>query len=294
MFETQNVAASIEANSRAFFKESVAKSMLADEDSDQWRFAIISIVQSFELLLKARLETIHPAFIFENIDAPNKYVGIQKAIDRISSNHIGGHKFNARDRKRLQTAINARNEYTHGAGHYTPQHAQSVFFEVLALVTNFFKDVFGLSLTELLSSRQFDFVINNMQSRNSLRRRAIDKIKVEGISDRYIRECCECLEDTFVLHDGKDTCYTCQHCESVIECPCCNEVIYFEHEFIDLSSYFSSSFDEGQLQVHNRYMTDYNSVCPDCAAGEVERITTLRLEEDWEYEEMLYGMETVR
>lgn len=289
MEKTKDDPAAIEANSRAFFKEAVAKCMLADADPDQWRFAIISIVQSFELLLKARLANIHPAFVFESIDVPNKFVGIQRAIERVSSSHIGAHNFDGRDRKRLQTAINSRNEYTHGAGHYTPQHAQSVFFEVFALVANFFKEVFETNLIDLLSAFQYDFIIRNISSRKQLKQRALDKIKTENISDRYVRECCECLEDTFVMIDGTDTCYTCQHAEEIVECPCCGHGLYFEHELIDLTEFFSSSFDEGSYEIHNRYETDYNSVCPDCAPAEKERINALQDHERWEYEEMAYS-----
>lgn len=285
MIETKSEAAAIEANSRAFFKESVAKSILAEKDSDQWRFAIISIVQSFELLLKARLAHIHPALVYESVDDPKKYVGIQKAIERVSSGLIGKHNFNERDRKRLNTAITSRNDFTHGAGHYTAQHAQSVYFEVFALVANFYKDIFEIKLIDLLDCEQYNFIVTNMTSKNRLKNRAIEKIKLENIHENYIRECCECLQDTFVTHDGKDTCYTCQHSESIIECPCCGEYAYFEHEFIDLTEHFSSFVEEGRVHIHNRYGTDYDSVCPDCASGERERISVMRDQEQWEYEE---------
>lgn len=284
-----DVSEAVLANSRAFFKEAVAKSMLADGDSDQWRFAIISIVQSFELLLKARLANIHPVFVFESIDVPNKFVGINKAIDRVSSSHIGSHTFDARDRKRLQTAINSRNDYTHGAGHYTPQHAQSVFFEVFALVTNFFSEVFEINLVDLLTAHQYDFIIRNINSRKQLRQRALEKIITENISNRFVRGCYECLEDTFVMKDGTDTCYTCQHTESIIVCACCGNASYFEHELVDLTDFFSSSSDEGRYEIQNRYETDYVSVCPECAPSEKERISVLRDREEWEYEEMGYS-----
>lgn len=248
MEKAKDESAAIEANSRAFFKEAVAKCMLADVDPDQWRFAIISIVQSFELLLKARLANIHPAFVFESIDVPNKFVGIQKAIERVSSSHIGAHTFDGRDRKRLQTAISSRNEYTHGAGHYTPQHAQSVFFEVFALVTNFFKDVFDVNLIDLLSAKQYDFILQNINSRMQLRQRALQKIKSEQITDHYLRECCECLEITFVMQNGIDTCYTCQYSEILVECSCCGDASYFEHEFVDLTELFHPLLTRGYIK----------------------------------------------
>jgi len=285
MIETQSVATAIEANSRAFFKESVAKAILAEKDPDQWRFAIIAIVQSFELLLKSRLADVHPAFVYESIDSPTKYVGIHNAIDRISSPLIGKHTFSEKDRKRLKTAITSRNDYTHGAGHYTPQHAQSVYFEIFALLVNFYKDVQGVSLVDIITAHQYNFIVTNIKSRNYLRNRAFEKIKSKNISPYKVRQCCECLEETFVFFNCEDTCYTCQHSAPIIECPCCGEAWYFEHEFIDLTDEFYTSFDEGQTQILNRYMTEYDSVCPDCAQGERERISNLRKEEQDKYVE---------
>jgi hypothetical protein len=67
MPSTESVSLSLLENSHAFAKEAVSKAIAAQYDARQWQFAVLSLVQSAELSLKAALKAIHPVLVYENV-----------------------------------------------------------------------------------------------------------------------------------------------------------------------------------------------------------------------------------
>ena len=76
-------------NSISYFKEAVNYAQQESPDTNQWKFAIIHVVQALELAFKEYLRRIHPVFIFESIDKADKTVSLRTALGRLRNPHIG-------------------------------------------------------------------------------------------------------------------------------------------------------------------------------------------------------------
>jgi hypothetical protein len=96
-------------NSHSFLREAANRGVSALEDPAHWPFAILSLVQAVELSLKEILRQKHPILIFQNIDAPEKTVSIEKAMLRLANPKIGGIKFPESEKSKLRAAIKWRN-----------------------------------------------------------------------------------------------------------------------------------------------------------------------------------------
>ena len=90
MDDHTEIKLSLLENSHAFMREAVTYAVSAKDDARKWQFAVLNLVQSLELSLKALLFNIHPILIFENVDNPNNTVGPTQALDRLRNSNIGG------------------------------------------------------------------------------------------------------------------------------------------------------------------------------------------------------------
>lgn len=141
MANTESLKLSLLENSHAFLKEAVAKAVVAVSDTRQWQFAVLNLVQSLELSLKAALKMIHPALVYENIDNPKNTVGPILALDRLENPKVGGFTFAREDRQRIQHAVIARNQMTHSDFELTSEYAAAKFSRYLRLYRNFSGDI---------------------------------------------------------------------------------------------------------------------------------------------------------
>ncbi|KQT95455.1 hypothetical protein ASG68_12065 [Rhizobium sp. Leaf453] len=273
----------LRTNSQAFLAESVSKAVLAHGEPRQWQFAITTLVQSLELALKAKLEEIHPMFVFENIDDPKHTINITGAIKRLSNPKIGTIHFSETDNKRLHAAIKLRNELTHAESRLNVHHAQNSFCFVFSFVADFFRHHLSTSVNEFLRPADLDQIIQWNAARKELRKRALHRIAEKNIPDQDIRDCPECFETTFVLFDAECACYTCMHHHETVECPRCGTYTYFPEEMISLHDDFDTDLDEGRYVVLNRFGMDYDEVCPECIGDARNEISTARYDDYVEY-----------
>ena len=253
-------------NSHAFLKEAVVKAHLAISDTRQWQFAILNLVQSLELSLKAALNAIHPALIYDNLDNPKNTVGPLQALQRLANPKIGaGITFSDNDKKRIQHAIEVRNEMTHSQFELTGEYAAAKFFELFAFVADFQRQHLNTTVSEILPPIEFESLIQVRKLLDELVLRAEARIAEEKIVPEFIWPCPNCGEEAFVIEDGLDICYVCSHTEPVTSCPQCSEPAY-EHTIESFFGELDTDYDEGRTIIRNAYGYDEFRACQDCIA----------------------------
>lgn len=52
--------------------------------------------------------------------------------------------------------------------------------------------------------------------------------EAQGVVPQYIWPCPACEQETYVIEDGRDICYTCRHAAPVVECPQCSKLCFAE------------------------------------------------------------------
>ncbi|MFI4892153.1 MAG: hypothetical protein ACIAS6_03825 [Phycisphaerales bacterium JB060] len=263
MTSIESVTLSLHENSHAFICEAVSKAIAAQDDIRQWQFAVLALVQSAELSLKAALNAIHPILVYENVDKPSRTVTLHAALARLENSDIGAMTFSQRDKRRIDKASKSRNEMTHSEFELTSKYAAANFFELFGFVSDFQRRHLSCDLSEIIPAADFEKLIGIRRAIEVLVRRARERIQQEGVDSQQIWACPNCGEDTYVFDGDINICYACSCAEDVVECPQCKELCFgFELEsfFNEIDSYF----DEGQAVVHNSYgYKDFNA-CPAC------------------------------
>lgn len=82
-----------------------------DDYKRYWKFSIVSIIQSVELIFKEVLRRENEIFIYENIDKPKNTVSVSTAIQRLKN--IVKVDIDEKDELILKRAIELRNLITH-------------------------------------------------------------------------------------------------------------------------------------------------------------------------------------
>lgn len=275
-------------NSHSFLKEAVTKAVAAISDTRQWQFAILHVVQSLELSLKAALNAIHPALIYENLDSPKNTIGLMKALERLASPQIGGIIFSEQDRLRIRRAVNARNQMTHADFELTSEYAAAKFFEIFAFVADFQRRHLGTAVSAFLPVSEYASLVQIRKLLDELVLRAETRIAEEKISEEWVWFCPSCGEQTFVI-DGDGTCYTCGDSEEIVECPHC-EQLKFEYELESFFGQLDTSCEEGRTVVYNSYGYREHMACLDCLPRIREDIQNQRQEDEFRLLEVEYHL----
>lgn len=287
MSNTQSVKLTLIENSHAFVREAVTKAIAAQDDIREWQFAVLALVQSAELSLKAALKQIHPVLVYENVDTPPRTVTLHAALDRLENPLIGAFTFSQRDKIRIRRASKVRNEMTHSDFELTGEYAAANFFELFGFVSDFQRRHLSVDLSVIIPTSDFEKLIGIRKAIEELFRRACKRIEEEKIDPEFIWTCPNCGEDTFVIEDGADTCYTCSCYERVVECPQCKKFC-FHFSLVSFFDEIDSDYDEGNSIVHNSFgYSDFNA-CPACLPkiketiqNEREHLEIYRLEEEY-------------
>ncbi len=271
-------------NSHRFLAEAANKAILAQEDSDQWLFAVSALVQSVELALKAALAQIHPILIFENIDNPKRSVTIGTATNRLLNKKIGKYILSKKDLARLKKAIEIRNQITHSDFSINIRQIESNFHEIFAFLAEFNRKTFAIGMDEVVNPSYLVEFLKNHKHHQEMLIRAIKHIEDDQIEPHLIRACPMCDEDTFIEYEENFKCCLCHHEEVVVVCPRCNETLT-EPDLEDFSEEFQADFSEGYYDVRHSYGYDYHKACYDCTLEIKEHIHQMELEN--EYQEMM-------
>mgnify|MGYP007066204877 CR=1 FL=1 len=251
-------------NSHAFLAEAASNAVAAAEDSRAWQFAILHVAQSLELSLKALLNSVHPAFVFRNVDRQRETVGTLDALNRLQNPSIGGIDFSPRETARIQSLVAIRNRITHSEFELRPEHAAAKFFEMFAFVADFQARHLGSEIESVIPGPVLAEVLRAEKAVRELAARALLRIEEEGISDDLVWICPECGKNTFVIQDSINTCFTCRLQIAVATCPHC-EREFFEEDLIDFTQQLEWDCGEGgSAELHDDYGYRDWFACPEC------------------------------
>ena len=290
MDESSEIKLSLLDNSHAFLNEAVTYALSAQGDVRKWQFAVLNLVQSLELSLKSLLHDIHPILVYENVDAPKHTVGPLQALDRLNHPHIAGAKFSKTERRRIKNAIDLRNQMTHSEFTLKPEYATAKFFEIFGFVAFFQARHFECEIENIITDGRFNDLLAIERGIKELAERAAQRISEEGIDDELVFQCPICDNDTFVIQDDINTCYTCRHTEEVRECRKCGNFM-FDWQMHDFSNELDIDLCEGQALVVNTYGYDYYEACLECIDEIKEDIAQQRADDEYHWEMERYYWE---
>jgi len=269
-------------NSHAFMREAVRFALSGKTDPRQWQFAVVTLVQSLELSLKSLLFQIHPILIYENVDNPRNTVGPVQAIARLSNSAIGNLTFSEAERRRIQTAIDLRNQMTHSEFILRPEFVSSKFFEVFAFVAHFQARHLTTEIEAIIPVESLAELLEIDKGAKEMAEKACQRILEESIDSDSIRECPNCGNESFVTENELNICYTCRHTQEMCECRRCG-AICFEFEMIDFSGEFETEFSEGRSWVQNDFGYSFAHACWNCVPKIKEDIAQQRSDAEYQW-----------
>lgn len=209
--------------------------MQAEQLDEQWKFAILLLVQAIETSLKERLRRTHEVLIYANIDKPKHTVDLRLAISRLEN--ISNIEFDSFDISSIKTASELRNQIVHFEFNLSIELIKLNFVKLVGFYSSFCqrhldKDIIS-SLPYPLSQELLglDNYVNELDQRSKLRMRD------EQIKPEYIRICNVCGKESYVCQGYIDSCYVCGHYEPTIVCDICSELeLESEIQNLDLST----------------------------------------------------------
>ena len=290
MGESSEIKLSLLDNSHAFLNEAVTYALFAQDDARKWQFAILNLVQSLELSLKSLLNDIQPILVYKNVDNPRDTVGPLQALDRLNHPCIDGAKFSEMERRRIKQAIDLRNQMTHSEFVLKPKYATAKFFNIFGFVALFQARHFECEIENIIIDGQFDGLLAIERGIKELAARAMQRISEEGIDDESVLQCPICENDTFVIYDAINTCYTCRHTEELCECPQCGNLM-FEWQMHGFWNELDIDLSDGQESVLNNYGYNDYTACVECIDGIKEDIAQKRMDEEHEWQMERYYWE---
>lgn len=118
------------------------------------------------------------------------------------------------------------------------------------------------------------------RSREELLEKALTRIAEDEVDARFILECPNFAEDTFVVQDNINTCYLCRHSEPTVVCSHCNES-WFEWQIESFGEDIDYQYEEGQNVICNDFGYSDFYACPNCLPKIRETIQQKRDEEEY-------------
>ncbi len=243
-------------NSKSFLIESLSMAIEAESNSNQWKFAILSLVQSIELALKERLKMEHPILIFSNIDKKKKTVSLDLAINRLIG--IANVEITSNDITSIGIAKKWRNSITHYEFDFTIQMVKSVFGRLFSFLLDFYKHQLDEEVKDLLPGYLWNEALEIQEYLEELASRTEDKINEEGLD---VITCGNCGYDTLVINDNINTCLLCGYTKDLITCDWCNEQFFEEElEEVYVGNYKGlDAWDSVCLSCRKRMQEEYES-----------------------------------
>lgn len=283
--ENKSIHLSILDNSHAFFVEAIEKVVIAQDETRNWQFAVLHLIQSLELTLKEALRKIHPVFIYDDIEKRKNTITISKALSRIQDPAIGNINLTERELAGIKSATRIRNEFVHSELHLTPQHAEANFFIVFELLVDLQQTILGYDIREILPEALSEKIIEIEQTKKLLVMQALTTI--EKIPANLIKtwDCPECLSNTFLTYinesENEGHCLTCGVWAPLIRCSHCDQP-YFEEELESFYSELDTDNFEGLETIENNYGYENHLACRNCMPRILENIEQQRAD-DFDY-----------
>lgn len=257
-------------NSISYFREAVSYAQRDADDTNNWKFAILHIVQAMELAFKERLRRIHPVLIFESVDRQDRTLSLRGALTRLRNPQIGNIHITDKDKGKIEKAFDLRSELTHFEFNHSHDHIELKFAEIFGFMIFFYRSHLELETSAFIDEGQHNKIIKLVKTRRELMERA--KAYIASSDGNTVWMCPSCLEDTFLINE--EQCCFCHHKEAIVECPTCG-VENYKSDLIDVSDQFDWSYDEGRMNlVDNFGLEEY--ACPDCISETRQTIEEIR------------------
>lgn len=129
------VRMSLLENSYDFLNEALRSAERADEHEAAWKFAVLNLVQSIELLLKARLQAEHPSLIYERVEQGGKTVSLDQAVERITG--AARLHLSRKEQRAIRKAREWRDAIVHHEFELPEYQVESVFVQLFEFVSSF-------------------------------------------------------------------------------------------------------------------------------------------------------------
>ncbi|MDO9078377.1 MAG: hypothetical protein Q7U72_13140 [Brevundimonas sp.] len=256
-------------NSISYFREAVNHAQLNTDDTDQWKFAIVHVVQAMELAFKEYLRRIHPAFIWESVDRPERTISFKGALARLRNPQIGGVAISDGEKGKIEKAFDLRNELTHFEFNHEHEHIELKFAEIFGFMVFFYRTHLNLETDQFVDEVQHQRILHLVKAREELLAKARDYVRDMPFGEKWI--CPSCNEVTFVVSEQQ--CCLCHHKERIVECTTCGRD-NFESEIVDTTNLFSWDYSEGQAIL----MADHglsHTACSECYGAFKEKLEEL-------------------
>jgi len=257
-------------NSISYFREAVSHAQQDPAETNDWKFAILHAVQAMELAFKERLRRIHPAFIYESVDKPDKTLSLRSALNRLRNPQIGNIPITGADKSKIEKAFELRSELTHFEFNHSHEHIELKFAEIFSFMIFFYRTHLDLDTTAFIDEMQHNKIIQLVKTRAELIERA--KAYIANREDSTVWMCPSCQEDTFLI--SEEQCCFCHHKEHIVECPTCG-VENFESDLIEISELYDWDYDEGRMVLIENFGLE-ESACPDCISQTKQKIEDIR------------------
>jgi hypothetical protein len=223
-------------NAENFLSHSLSEAIVAETSPQNWKYAILHLVQSIELSLKELLKREHAILIYKNVDKPKDTVSLDFAVMRLQN--IANYKFKSEDLDTISLASKYRDQIVHHEFSFKEEEIKPIFAKLIGFLQTVFGSYFGKNLSSIINEGIWKEAVKIIEYTTELQKRAEDKFLKEGIEEHLIMDCRKCYQRAFVIQDDINTCYVCGTVDEVSQCDGCEEYFYSDelsgsHEFDD-------------------------------------------------------------
>lgn len=216
-------------NARSFIVEALRKAVAAESRHDEWKFAVLHVVQAIELSLKELLRLQHPVLIYTNVDKPGHTVSLEQSLGRLK--RLTSFEPSDDEKEAIRLAAALRNDIVHHQFKTDAAKLKPAFAHLFAFLVDFHRDHIDMPLDDYIPKELWLSGIKVREYGEELFRRANARLKQEGLEDDCIA-CPKCgWRAITAFGDHQDTCYVCGNIEHLVICKRCQKVMLWgEHE----------------------------------------------------------------
>lgn len=218
----KNIKLTLLENADSFACEGIRCAVRAEQQPEEWKFAILHIVQSIELALKEILRREHKSLIYDDVDKQKHTVSLSQALTRIPK--VSDISFNENDIRKLNEAVSIRHRFTHSDVEYGTIQMKLVFVEMLGFLQHCYLNYLGKKLDDFVPVDLWKKAINIEEYTRELYKRAREKFAKEGTDEGDIYRCPRCYCESF--YSEKNECYVCGHKDDTDHCVKCGRVLF--------------------------------------------------------------------
>lgn len=263
------------SSAEEFLNEALIKAVEAfNGQPRKWQFAILHLITSLELSLKARLHLVHPVLTRESIDTTKRSVTLTLALQRLKDPAIVGLRISQDAERSISSAVDLRNNLSHAISFENDKASAAKFFEVFAFLRYFLSTELNRAVNDIVDAHTLEGAQQILGQREELWKHALSLIQPHDI----VWRCPECRQDFFVQRGDHFVCLYCLKKEVANSCADCLTSIP-EHLLHDTSEYFEYVFEDGHSRLVRNFGIPDIKVCEGCLTVRRRQIDAIKYEE---------------